>query len=397
MGSSRVDTSSSHTTVRRPVRRGAAAVASLAVIAALVVACTPPAPTLPSCPARAEVQLEPPDPVNYSLPRAVSPDGTWVALSRSVGDGVVISARRADAGAPSQALGSIPYTDTADQQPRVSVAADGARVLWAGNMFAPLPEAPTSPLYRWVRATGVVETVTPPVVASPPPGTAYPVNLRALSADGERAIWSQAFYQVDTGFQHVRTITHTGTDTILSQQQMNDSPIATLSTGARTETVTWTGAGDGYLVVDLDTLTSTSLAPALEAAQAAYPGGGFRPVISSDDGQFTLLQRPFETPATYVLWDHATEQVSLVAQGPGIRLDTVDDTGTVVYSVDTGTTIRSVHRAVDGSERTVADAPMLRTWRDDPMRPLTSADRRTSFYSEPVPVLGNRLVARRCR
>jgi hypothetical protein len=75
----------------------------------------------------------------------------------------------------------------------------------------------------------------------------------------------------------------------------------------------------------------------------------------------------------------------------------VDDTGTVVYSLDNGTTVRSVHRAVDGTTRTVAAAPMLATWPAGmPVRPLTSVDRRTTVYSEPVPLLGNRLVARRC-
>jgi len=43
-----------------------------------------------------------------------------------------------------------------------------------------------------------------------------------------------------------------------------------------------------------------------------------------------------------------------------VRIDTVDHTGTVVYSIDAATMIRSVHRSVDGTERTVANAPMRR-------------------------------------
>jgi hypothetical protein len=150
--------------------------------------------------------------------------------------------------------------------------------------------------------------------------------------------------------------------------------------------------------VDLATNASTSLTPALAAAQAAYPGGAFRPEVSSDSGRYTVLQRPFESPATYVLWDHTTSTVALITQGGGVRIDTVDDSGTVVYSVDNGTTVRSVHRSVNGTTRTVAAAPMLKSWpADAPVRPLTSVDRRTTVYSEPVPVLGNRLVAQRCR
>lgn len=371
---------------------------TLAVLATVLVACTPPsAPTLPVCPARVDVLLEAPDPVNFSLPRAVSPDGTWVALSRIVGDDVELSVRRTDAGSSSEPLGSIPYADTGTRPPSVSVAADGARVLWAGNVRASLPDQPTSPLHRWVRATGAVETVTPPAVVAPPPGTPYPVNLRELSADGERAIWTQAFYQGAGEFRFVRSITHTGTDALLAQYEPIGGSYGRISTGGQTLT-TSLSALDALQVVDLDTNTVTPLADALAAAQAAYPGGGFQPVISSDDGRYTVLQRSFVTPLTVVLWDHQTDQLSLIAQGPVVGVDTVDDTGTVVYSVDTGPSIRSVHRSVDGTERTVADAPMQASWPENPVvSPLTSADRRTSIYSEPVPVLGNRLVARRCQ
>ena len=327
----------------------------------------------------------------------MSPDGTWVALSRVIGDDVVVSARRADAGAPSEVLGSIPYADLKNRPPRVSVATDGSHVLWAGNIFAPLPDSPTSPVFRWVRATGVVETVAPPAVASPPPGVPYPTNLRFLSSDGARAIWSQAFYQGGSDFRFMRSVTDTGTDAVIAQYESETSSSNRFSTGGRSETTTWIGTSE-HRVVDVDTNTSTSLTPALAAAQAAFPGGGFRPEISSDDGRFTVLQRPFETPATYVLWDNSTQEISLVAQGPGIRIDTVDDSGTVVYSIDTGATIRSVHRSTDGTELIAADAPMQPSWPDDPpVRPLTSADRRTSVFSEPVPVLGNQLIARRCR
>ena len=332
---------------------------------------------------------------------AVSPDGTWVALSRIVGDDVEISVRRTDAGAPSELLGSILYADTGIRPPNVSVAAGGARVLWAGNLRASLPTQPTSPLYRWVRATRAVETVTPPAVVAPPPGTPYPVNLRELSADGERAIWTQAFYQGAGEFRVVRSITHTGSDALLAQYEPIGGTYGRISTGGRTLT-TSLSALDALQVVDLDTNTVTPLAGALAAAQAAYPGGGFQPVISSDDGRYTVLQRSFVTPLTVVLWDHQTDQLSLIAQGPVVGVDTVDDTGTVVYSIDAGLTIRSVHRSVDGTELTVADAPMQPSWPEDPsvppgVAPLTSADRRTSVYSEPVPLLGNRLIARRCR
>lgn len=387
MGSGRDDT----------VRRRGAVAAGLAVLAAVLVACTPPpAPVLPACPARATVYLEPTDPVSFSLPRAVAPDGTWVALSRVVGGDVVISARRADAGAPTQVLGSIPYTETATQQPRVSVAADGARVLWAGTRYASVPDDATSVLHRWTRATGAVEQVAPPVAADPPGGTPYPVNLRLLSADGERAIWTQAFYQGGFDFQFVRSITDTATDAVLAQQVIDEPPLATPSLGARTETATSVAPGGEYTVVDLDTFAATSLTPALAAAQVAFPGGGFQPATSSDDGRWTVLQRPFSSPPTYLRWDAATSGVSLIDQGPGIRIDSVDDTGTVVYSVDDGTTVRSVHQSADGTARVVADAPMLSTWHDEPVRPLTSADRRTTVFSEPVPLLGNRLIARRC-
>ena len=385
----------------RSVRsRRAGAVVAVAVLGSVLAACVPPpAPALPACPARTDVVLEAPDPVDFSLPRAASPDGAWVALSRVVGDDVVFSARRTDAGAPTETVGSVPYADLLADPPRVSIAAGGDRVVFAGNRYATTADGTPSPVLRWVRATGTTAAVAPPTAASPPPGIPYPVNLRALSADGSRAVWSQAFYQGAGAFRFVRTVTDTGTDAVLSQREFDPSPGSQLSTGGRSETLTFVAAGADYAVVDVDTGSSTSLAPALAAAQAAHPGGEFRPVISSDDGRFTVLQRPFETPATYLLWDHADQQVSLVAQGPGIRIDTVDDAGTVVHSVDTGPTIRSVHRSVDGTELTVADAPMQPTWpgAEVPVVPLTSADQRTSVYSEVVPVLGNRLVARRCR
>jgi hypothetical protein len=80
-----------------------------------------------------------------------------------------------------------------------------------------------------------------------------------------------------------------------------------------------------------------------------------------------------------------------------VRVDTVDDTGTVVYSVDDGTTVRSLQQPIGAAAVTVAAAPMLKSWpAEAPVRPLTSVDRRTTVYSEPVPLLGNRLVARRC-
>lgn len=390
------------TVVTRTTRRGVPSRAAvlgvlgvLGLLGALLTSCAPP-PAVPVCPTRTEVSLELPSRVDFSLPRAVSPDGTWLALSRVVDGEVVISARKADPLAPSLPLGSIPYGEVVSQPPRVAVAAAGARVLWAGNVYAALPDAATSPLRRWVRATNTVQTVTPPVTASPPVGTPYPVNLRALSADGTRAVWTQSFFD-GSGFRYVRSITDTTTDAVLSQREYVELPTGTLSSGVRTQTLTWVHAGAEYAVLDLDTFTSTSLTPALAAAQAAYPGGAFRPEISSDSGRYTVLQRPFETPATYVLWDEATDSVSLITQGPGVRVDTVDDTGTVVYSVDDGTTVRSLQQPIGAAAVTVAVAPMLKSWpADAPVRPLTSVDRRTTVYSEPVPLLGNRLVARRC-
>ena len=385
-------------TTRRGVPSRAAALGVLGVLGllgALLTACTPP-PAVPVCPTRTEVSLELPSRVDFSLPRAVSPDGTWLALSRVVDGEVVISARKADPLAPSKRLGTIPYGEVVSQPPRVAVAAAGARVLWAGSQFAPLPDAPTSTLYRWVRSADTTEAVTPPVTVSPPVGTPYPVNLRLLSADGSRAVWTQAFFD-GAGFRFVRSVTDTATDAVLDQREFTDVPSGTPSSGARNVTLTWVPAGGEYAVVDLVTNASTSLTPALAAAQAAYPGGAFRPQVSSDSGRFTVLQRPFETPATYVLWDEDTDTVALIVQRGGVTVDTVDDTGTVVYSLDNGTTVRSVHRSVDGTTRTVAAAPMLATWPAGmPVRPLTSVDRRTTVYSEPVPLLGNRLVARRC-
>jgi hypothetical protein len=381
-------------------RRWMGGVAGVAVLAGGLAACVPPTAPVPACPARATVVLESPDPVAFSLPRAVSPDGTWVALSRVVDDQMVISVRRTEAEAPSQQIGSLALDELVGGQPRVAVAANGTRVLWAGNVTAPLPDQPTSSLSRWVLSGGV-ETVTPPAAASPPAGTPYPVNLRALSADGERAVWTQAFYQGNSAFLHVRSITHTGTDQIISQQVLEDTPGSTYSTGARTETLTTPDADGEYAVIDLETFAATSLTPALAAAEAAFPGEAFRPMVSSDDGRWTVLRQRTPNPAPYalwlhVLWDHATEQVSLISQAPGVWIDSVDDGGTVVYALDNGTTIRSVHRSADGTERTVADAPMLDPSIDEGTRPLTSVDRRTTLYSEPLLALGNRLVARRC-
>jgi len=80
---------------RGQVRSVVAAVLGVALAGLGATACTPePPPALAVCPARTEVPLEPVDPVHFSLPRAVSPDGEWLVASRVVGTDLTLSLRR---------------------------------------------------------------------------------------------------------------------------------------------------------------------------------------------------------------------------------------------------------------------------------------------------------------
>lgn len=384
------------------VRRTVGVAAALACGAAAV-SCTPPPPSpLPACPARQEVQLEPADPVDFSLPRAVSPEGGWVAASRVVGGDVVVSVRPATAGAPAQTVGSLPYSELSIEPPLVAVTGDASHVLFAVESRAALPTQTPTELFRWDRATGSVTSATPPTAAAPPPGVPYPVNIRALSADGSRAVWTQTFYEAPSTFRQVLTVTDTVTDAVVSQTSALPTGAAngTLSSGGRTLTV-FVG-GQGYLVVDIDAATATPLGDAQAAAGAAYPGtSGFTPVTSSDDGRYTVLHRPDDPgdPPTTVLWDAAASTITLVHRGAPTEVAAVGDDGSVLFSVPSSTGPERVAslRRVDGTVVPVATAAMSAAWAEGaPARPLASDDLRTVVYSEPVPLLGNRLVARRC-
>lgn len=317
------------------------AVLGVALAGAAATACTPdPPPTLASCPARTEVSLEPADPVSFSLPRAVSPDGGWIVASRSTGTDLTLSLRRTQTASASTTVGSLPYAQVAAGTLLVSVPTGGAQVVFGVAGTAATEDAPQTTLSRWRAATGSVSDLPVPVVASPPPGVPYPMNAFALSADGQRVLWRQSFREGPEPYvwHRVLVVTDAATDAVLSSVSID--AIGYLG---------WT-TGDGAAVLDGNRLLATTtgavtdLAGDVAAAQASFPGVQLYVEGISDDLRYVALRRYDSTAApgvlTYLVWDRTTAtgrvalQVSTTGQvgQPQIQLNAVTPSGSLLAS-----------------------------------------------------------------
>ena len=384
------------------VRPFVLALAPAALIVPLVACAPTPPASLPACPARQEVVLEPPDPVSFSLPRAVSADGQWLVATRVVGADMTFALRPTTSGATSTAVGTLPYAQVGGGTLLVSVPPDGSQVVFGLAGEAYTETSPQTTLSRWRAATGTVADLPVPTLAAPPPGVAYPVNAVAASADGRRVLWTQAFREGPEPYvwHHVLIVTDAATDAVVSV-----APADGLGIGWYT--------GDGGAILDTssfrDTATGavTDLAPDLAAAQAAFPGPELQAQGISDDLRFLALRRYDSTVApgifTYLVWDRVagTGRVALQApttgQGsdPQFQLNAVAPDGSLVI---TRWAIPSVQADVLMSDPTaglltVATSatgltPQFR-WA------VTTTDGRTVVVSRQSP-LGQQLVAERC-
>lgn len=292
---------------RRGRTRQCAAVGLTALLLAVGAACAAPPEPLPACPARQQVALEPTDPVSFSLARAVSPNGAHMVLSRVIGPDLVLSVRAVQPGSASTVVGAMPITPP-DRQVLVGVDDAASRVVFGREGAAATLTEPPNVLHRWTAATATVTDIVAPTVPSPPPGVAYPVNARAISADGRRIIWSQSFRDGPEPYvwHRVVSVTDAGTDAVIAQWETSGWELAAGS---------WVSAGgrqalDGQTLVSLDTGARTDLASDVAAASAAFPGPRLGPVAVSDDGDHLVLQGddPFGNPGvlTTVLWDRST-------------------------------------------------------------------------------------------
>ena len=362
-------------------------------------ACTPPPAALPSCPARQEVQLEPADPVTFSLPRAVSSNGRWILISRAIDGQLVVSVRTAVTGSAPTVVGEMPQSAFTSSPPWASVADDGTSAAFgvAGG-----------PLYRWERGTGAAEAVAAPAVVDPPPGVPSPAHLADLSTDGRRAMWVQGFFVDETAGQpyswsYVLSVTDIASAAIVLQRPVD---LADTSPAMSTGGSTLTTRTD---LIDVDSGVMAPLAPAVAQLLDEYPVAPFAPVNSSDNGRFTLFMRIDDgtggiNMVTYVVYDHASGSWSEVARATDlIGVELVADDGAVVYVRGDAPAISILARAADGTRHQVVSTVLNPTYPViDPRRPLThhwamtSSDGRTVLYSAQVPVLGSRLTASRC-
>ena len=303
---------------RGQVRSLMVAVLGVAVVATSASACAPgPTPTLTACPARTEVPIEPADPVHFSLPRAVSPDGEWLVSSRVVGAGFDLTLRRTQIDSSSTPVGSLPYASVMAGTLLVSVPADGSQVVFGLAGSASTEDAAPTTLSRWRAATGSVSDLPVPVVASPPPGVPYPTNAFALSADGRRVMWRQSFLDGTEPpvFHHVLMVTDAATDAVLS------TVVDTAAIGSPTS--------DGAFLLDGDRLVATAtgavtdLSTDVSAAEAAFPGPQLQVSGISDDLRYLALRRYESTVVpgvlTHLVWDRidGTGRVALQVQTTG--------------------------------------------------------------------------------
>lgn len=376
----------------------------MAVLGA-VAACTSPTepPSLPVCPARQQVVLEPTDPVSFSLPRAVSPDGSRVVLSRVVGADLVLSIRTTQAGSASTTVASIPVAPT-DRDVLVGVDDAGTRVVFGRAGSAATPTDPPSVLHRWTATTGTVTDVVAPVVAAPPPGVAYPANIRKISADGRRAIWTQSFREGPEPYDwhRVVTVTDTATDVVIAQW---------VSAGSELAAGSWLSSSghqalDYSTLVTLDSGARTDLSPDVAAARSAFPGPRLGVVAVSDDGVHLVMQGddPFGNPGvlTTVLWDRST--------GTGVKAP--DSTRTyrprIVAVSNSGDAVQAVpfngrpeladvgHLTHDGGLVPLGTAA-LELWPSgyDPVFAVSTPDLRTVLLTFEMNI-GFTLIAQRC-
>ena len=294
---------SSRGILRSRVRSSVAAVLGVALAGVGATACAPePPPPLAACPSRTAVLLEPADPVNFSMPRAVSPDGEWLVVSRVVADDLTLSLRRTQTAGSSTPVGRLPYAQVGEGTLLVSVPADGSQVVVGIAGAAYLPDSPQTTLYRWRAATGAVSELPVPVVASPPPGVPYPMNAVALSADGKRVLWTQSFLDGSGPyvFHRVLVVTDATTDAVLSTASIDG-----ISLGAITDDGAVSLAGNQ--LVATATGAVTDLAPELAAAQAAFPGPQLAVDGISGDLRYLSMRRYDSSVVpgvlTYLVWD----------------------------------------------------------------------------------------------
>lgn len=401
---------SEHRLHTRGIRRGrirvrpvVVAALGVAVVGAGAAACTPPQPpTLAACPARTEVQLEPADPVDYSLPRAVSPDGEWLVASRAVGTELALALRRTRVGATSTPVGSLPYDRVAAGTLLVSTPADGSQVVFGTAGTAATEDAPQTTLSRWRSATGAVADLPVPVVASPPPGVPYRMNAFAVSADGRRVLWRQSFREGPEPYvwHRVLVVTDAATDAVLSTTSLDSvAPGWITGDGA--------AALDGDRLFDTATGTVTSLAGDVAAAQAAFPGPPLQVTGISDDLRQLALRRYDASVApgvlTFLVWDRTAGTgrvgIQLPTTGqtgqPQLQLDAVTPGGSLLVTQWSSPPnlgdVLEAHPTV--GVRTVATSatrlsPQF-SWT------VTTSDGRTVLVSRQS-LLGQQLVAQRC-
>lgn len=319
------------------VRSVVAAGLGVALAGSIATACVPePPPTPAACPSRSEVLLEPADPANFSLPRAVSPDGEWLVASRVIGASLDLSLRRTRAAGSSMPVGSLPYAQVAAGTLLVSVPADGSQVVFGTAGTAATEDAAQTTLSRWRVATGTVSDLPVPVVASPPPGLPYPMNAFAVSADGQRVLWRQSFREGPEPYvwHQVLVVTDATTDAVLST--------ASVDTG-----LGWI-TGDGAAALDADRLVTTAtgavtdLAGDVDLAQAAFPGPQLQVQGISDDLRYLAMRRYDASVApgvlTFLVWDRTAGtgrvalQLSTTGQvgQPWIQLNAVTSGGSLL-------------------------------------------------------------------
>jgi dipeptidyl aminopeptidase/acylaminoacyl peptidase len=354
------------------------------------------------CPKRTEVLLEPVDPVNYSLPRALSPDGKWLVASRVIGTDLTLSLRRTQTAAPSKPVGSLPYTQVADGTLLVSVPVDGSQVVFGTAGTASTELDPQTTLSRWRAATGAVIDIPVPVVASPPPGQPYPVNAFAVSADGQRVLWTQSFREGPEPYawHRVLLVTDATTDAVLSTASVDDTALGSVT-------------GDGAASLNGNTLVATAtgavtdLAGEVASAEATFPGPPMQVSGISDNLRYLALRRydPTVVPGvlTYLVWDRTTGtgrvglQLQTTGQSgqPWIQFNSVTPGGSLLATrlsspPDLGEVVESHPTA---GVRTVASSAAQLNPQFSWM--VSTSDGRTVVISRQSP-LGRQLVVERC-
>ena len=370
----------------------------VAVVLVVTAGCTsPPAAGLPNCPVRSEVTLEPADPVNYSLVRAVSPDGGWVVLSHVEGDQLVLTLREVSAGSVPLRVGSLPYPAApATYPPMVSVTSGGDQVAFGFAGTAAYPGAATEQLYRWTRSSGTVTELAPPPVVHPPEGVQYPSNARRLSADGTRAIWTNAFYVAPYGWNYVLTVVDLSTGQTVSQLPYTYDQAGILDGTTSSDARLLTNSTGQF---DTTTGAVRLLTPELDAAQAHYGGGRWSAVASSASGRWVLVQAGAfgaSNRTVNALVDSTSGVVSELPSGNLGSSITLTDQGAMVVSVESAASSAVYVRDADGAVHVLVDRALAPTWPEFSAPRLgASADTRTVVFST-VEAVGNRLAAERC-